>query len=130
MSLEFATIAIFDIAYCLSFSTLHRPPGVFYTAAEFSLRSALRRTSADRKQWLETMRRGLPYAMTLQRFVMALTVSGRIGSQHNPSFEWWVNAHIRGRGYEQEIATDQGCMRATGVEAGRIDFRVCRIRGM
>jgi hypothetical protein len=68
--------------------------------------------------------------MTLQWFVMALTVSGRIGSQHNPSFEWWTDTHIRGRCYEQEIATQQGCTRAAGSEAGRVDFRGSRLCGV
>jgi hypothetical protein len=65
-----------------------------------------------------------------QWFVIVLTVSGRIRSQHNPSIEWWVHAHIRGRCYEWEIATDKGCKHAAGLEAGGDDFHGSRIRGM
>ena len=92
----------FDNAYCRSFSTLHRPSSLSYTPPQTNYR------------W----------------FVMVLTVSGRIRSQHNLPIGWWVNAHIRGRCYELEIATYQGCKCAAGADAGGCDFHGCRTRGV
>jgi hypothetical protein len=85
----------FDNAHCRSFSTLHRHTGLFYTRPTWS---AVRCgwTSAARRRWRTGARRGLPQPTSCQRFVMALTVSGRNPSQHNPPIEWWVQAHIRG----------------------------------
>jgi hypothetical protein len=76
------------------------------------------------------MRCELPRATTSPWFVMALTVSDRIGSQHNSPIEWRVDAHIRGRCYEQEIATVQGYVRATGEQPGGIDCRINAFCGM
>ena len=129
-SLPGAAIAGFDNAHCRSFSTLHRVPRLSYTAPGFCLSDVLAGTSSYREYRHTTMRCGLPQAMTSQWFVMALTVSGRIGSQHNPPIEWRVDARIRGRCYDQEIATVQGDMRAVGVQPGAIDCLISAFCGM